>query len=66
LFDLLSKFTTVKGRLDPFLDVYADAICDVISDVNRWLVLTGGEFLIDTKMFRIGLKDNNKPEQEST
>jgi len=49
-----------------FIDAYADAICDVISDVNRWLELTGGEFLIDTKMFRIGLKDNDKLDQEST
>lgn len=48
------------------LDAYADAICDVISGINRWLELTGGEFLIDPKMFRIGLKDKDMPEQEGT
>lgn len=37
------------------LEVYADAIFDLISDINNWINLTGGEFLIDTKMFRLGI-----------
>jgi len=49
-----------------FIDTYADAICDVISDINRWLELTGDEFLIDTKMFRVGLKDIDMLDQEGT
>ena len=49
-----------------FIDTYVDAICDVISDINRWLELTGGEFLIDTKMFRIGLEDSHVLEQKVT
>ena len=48
------------------IDTYADAIYDVISDINRWLGVSGGEFLIDTKMFRIGLSNNDVQVQEGT
>jgi len=28
---------------------------DVINEINNWVDLTDSEFLIDTKMFRLGL-----------
>lgn len=36
------------------LDLYAGALAEVISGINRWLELTGGEFLLDTRIFRLG------------
>jgi hypothetical protein len=37
---------------EKYLDIYCFAIFDLIKDINRWLDLTGKEFLIDTKQFR--------------
>jgi hypothetical protein len=61
-----SKLLNICIIQPQFTDTYADAISDVISGINRWLELTGGEFLIDTKMFRIGLRDNDMLVQEGT
>jgi len=52
-----SKLLNICTVQPQFIDSYADAISDVVADINRWLELTGGEFLIDTKMFRIGFSN---------
>jgi hypothetical protein len=39
-----------------YIEGYSDSIYDFIKTINEWLDLTGGEFLIDTKMFRLGVK----------
>jgi hypothetical protein len=46
---LLYFFTIDKE----YLEVYADSIFQLIKEVNNWIDLTGGEFVIDTKMFRL-------------
>jgi len=61
-----SKLLNICIVQPQYIDTYADAISDVISDINRWLVVTGGEFLIDTKMFRIGFKNSELHVQEGT
>lgn len=38
------------------LEAYISAILDLISEINIWVDLTGWEFVIDTKMFRLGYK----------
>lgn len=40
---------------DKYIDIYADAIFDLINEINNWVNLTGEEFLVDTKMFRLGI-----------
>jgi hypothetical protein len=42
-----------------YIDIYIDAISDMITEINNWVDLTGGEFLIDTKMFRLGVHSIN-------
>ena len=61
-----SKFLNICTVRSNFTDTYADAIYDVISDINRWLSVTGGEFLIDTKMFRIHQINVDMQNQERT
>ena len=39
-----------------YIEDYSDSIYDFIKTINEWLNLTGSEFLIDTKMFRLGMK----------
>ena len=39
-----------------YLEVYSSSIFDMIKQINEWLNLTGTEFLIDTKMFRLSLR----------
>ena len=41
-------------------DIYIAALSDLIEDINVWLDLTGGEFVVDTKMFRVGYKIETK------
>ena len=41
---------------EQFLEFYCDAISDLLKNINNWLDLTGREFIIDTKMFRLGYK----------
>ncbi len=36
-----------------FLEVYSGAIFDLLGEVNNWVHLTGGEFIVDAKMFRM-------------
>lgn len=37
-----------------YIDIYSIAIFNLIEEMNKWIDLTGSEFLIDTKMFRLG------------
>jgi hypothetical protein len=47
---------------DKYIGIYADAIFDLISEINNWVNLTGKEFLVDTKMFRLGVySTSNNP-----
>ena len=39
-----------------YVEDYSGSIYDFIKTINEWLDLTGSEFLIDTKMFRLGMK----------
>lgn len=41
---------------EKYLDIYTESIFDLIKEINNWLDLTGKEFLIDTKMFKLGIK----------
>jgi hypothetical protein len=59
-----SKLLNICIVQPKFIDEYANAISDVISSINQWIELTGSEFLIDTKMFRIGIGDNEMPLKE--
>lgn len=47
---------------EKYLEIYVDAVYELISDINKWVDLTGVEFLIDTKMFRLGIKSVTPPE----
>ena len=35
------------------MEAYGSAISDLISEINIWVDLTDGEFIVDTKMFRL-------------
>jgi hypothetical protein len=61
-----SKLLNICMVQPQYFDTYENAISDVISDINRWLEVTGGEFLIDTKMLRIGFRNNDMQLQEGT
>lgn len=39
-----------------FLEIYSDALFGLMKDINSWLDLTGREFVIDTRMFKLGQK----------
>lgn len=38
---------------DDFIDFYSDIIADLILEFSKWTELTGSEFLIDSKIFKI-------------
>ena len=46
---LLRMFVVDQG----FLEIYSGAIFDLLGDVSNWLQLTGGEFVVDPKVFRM-------------
>jgi len=48
--DKLLRVFVVDQR---FLEVYSGAIFDLLGEVNNWVHLTGGEFVVDAKMFRM-------------
>ena len=54
--DKLLYYFTITER---YLESYADSISHLIMEINNWLDLTGREFVIDNKMFRLGFKANN-------
>jgi len=41
---------------EKYFEIYPEIIYDLMREINIWLDLTGGEFLIDTKMFRLGIR----------
>lgn len=41
-----------------YSEAYANVIYDILKQINEWLELSGSEFLVDTRMFRLGLKIN--------
>lgn len=45
----LLQIFTVNSK---YLFIYSDAIYSLMSGIKHWVDLTGGEFIIDTKMFR--------------
>lgn len=49
----LLQIFTIKEK---YLETYSSAILDLIGEINIWVDLTGGEFIIDTEMFRLGYK----------
>lgn len=58
----IDKLLQIFKIADKYIDIYADAIFDLISEINNWVNLTGEEFLVDTKMFRLGVYSTiNKP-----
>jgi len=44
---------------EKYLEDFSDSISDFIEKINAWLDLTGSEFLIDTKRFRLAMKNAN-------
>ncbi len=55
----IDKLLKIFKINDKYIDIYVDAIFDLINEINHWANLTGREFLIDTKMFRIGIYSTN-------
>jgi hypothetical protein len=49
----LDKVLNIFRINESYIPLLCDAISDLIKNINKWVDLTGGEFLIDTKMFRI-------------
>lgn len=49
----LLQIFTIKEK---YLETYSSSILDLIGEINIWVDLTGGEFIIDTEMFRLGYK----------
>ncbi len=45
---------------DEIIESYASQIFDVISKINRWVNVSGNEFIIDSKMFKIASKSTYK------
>lgn len=41
---------------EKYLESYSSAIYDLISEINKWIELTGTEFIIDNKAFRLGYR----------
>lgn len=56
--DELLKIFKINNK---YIEIYVDIIFDLINKINNWIYLTGGEFLIDNKMFRLSIYPiNNK------
>ncbi|HEY55251.1 MAG TPA: hypothetical protein G4N91_03100 [Dehalococcoidia bacterium] len=49
---------------DNYAKGYAEIIFQVITEINNWLNLTGREFVLDTKMFRLRFKGSDKVQHE--
>lgn len=58
----LEKLLSIYNLNKKYIAVYAEEINNMMQQINRWLDLTGKEFLIDTKMFRLGLSATKKQE----
>src|SRR6056297_3006874 len=46
----LLNYFTVK---ESYVEVYAEKVFDVVSEINKWINISGGEIIIDTKEFKI-------------
>lgn len=44
-----------------YLEAYTSVILELMADINNWLGSTGGEFVVDTKMFRMGHQPAHQP-----
>jgi hypothetical protein len=42
-----------------YLQNYADAIYEIVRQINQWVKTTGNEFLVDTNMFRMASRDSS-------
>jgi hypothetical protein len=54
----LLKYYVLSSK---YLDLYSETIYELVKDVNIWLNLTGHEFVVDTKMFRLGVRPTSVP-----
>jgi len=52
----MNKLLQIFVSNQRYLETFSDAIFDLVREINKWVDLTGGEFVIDTKMFRLGYK----------
>ena len=52
----ISKLLQIFTLKEKYLETFSSAILDLIGEINIWVDLTGGEFIIDTEMFRLGYK----------
>ncbi len=52
----VSKLLQVFTISEEYLEIYVDGIFDLLRGSLNWVDLTGGEFVVDTKMFRLGYK----------
>lgn len=52
----MNKLLQIFVSNQRYLETFSDAIFDLVRGINKWVNLTGGEFVIDTKMFRLGYK----------
>ena len=52
----MNKLLQIFMSNQRYLETFSDAIFDLIREINKWVDLTGREFVIDTKMFRLGYK----------
>ncbi|CCU79640.1 hypothetical protein HSACCH_01477 [Halanaerobium saccharolyticum subsp. saccharolyticum DSM 6643] len=57
--DNLLKLFSVK---DKHLETYSKAIFHVVTKINKWVEVSGNEFIIDSKMFKI---NSEKPKKKS-
>ena len=62
--DKLLQIFTIE---ESYLEFYSDAIVDLLNEISKWIYLTGGEFVVDTKMFRSAkaIIENHYPSRES-
>ena len=49
----LDKLLNICKLNKQYIESYSDSIFNLIAKINEWLNLTGREFLLDSKMFRI-------------
>lgn len=45
---------------EKYLEIYSAALSDLISEINKWLDLTGREFILEHKMFKVEPRIINK------
>jgi hypothetical protein len=58
----IDKLLNIYRLHQKHINVYVEEISNMLQHINTWLDLTGKEFLIDTKMFRLGLTTTKEQE----